>query len=483
MPRPKGYFKDLLDHMQEGCQLISFDWRYLYVNDAVAQHGRKEKEELLGRTMMEAYPGIENTHLFEVLTRSMESRESEKFLNEFEFPDGSTGWFELNIQPVPDGLFIISLDVTPYQNAKRKIETQLRRMQALRDIDLAILGMTDSRLLYDAILDKSMKTLEADIGSIRLLNSVTNLLEQKARNPARPTASPPLRVGESVTGKAVLQRRTVSAPLLTPDMVPPQMLSAYEYENIRSAYAAPLIVKGKTLGVLTVYFRNPIDPDEEWIDFFEMIAGQIAIAIDSINSFDTLSNSNNELMLAYDATLEGWVKALELRDDETEGHTQRVTSLTLELADALEVSDEQKIHIRRGALLHDIGKLAVPDYILFKSEKLTTVEWTIMRQHPVWAYEWLSPIAYLRPALDIPYCHHEKWDGTGYPRGLKGKEIPLAARIFAVVDVWDALTSDRPYRKAWPKEKVFEQIRKQAGEHFDPVVVSAFLKFMDTPEY
>jgi HD-GYP domain-containing protein (c-di-GMP phosphodiesterase class II) len=192
--------------------------------------------------------------------------------------------------------------------------------------------------------------------------------------------------------------------------------------------------------------------------------------------------SSTQLALAYDATIEGWSRAMDLRDKETEGHTRRVTELTVLLARAHGSSEEEIVHLRRGALLHDIGKMGVPDAILLKPGPLTDAEWAIMRRHPVLAYEMLLPIVYLRPALDIPYNHHEKWDGTGYPRGLKGEAIPLAARIFAVADVWDALRSDRPYRSAWPETRVREHIRALSGTHFDPRVVNAFLRIDKLPE-
>jgi HD domain len=192
---------------------------------------------------------------------------------------------------------------------------------------------------------------------------------------------------------------------------------------------------------------------------------------------------NLELARAYDSTLEGWARALDLRDNETEGHTQRVAALTVRLAHAMGLRDVDLVHIRRGALLHDMGKLAVPDSIMLKPSALTDEQAEIMHRHPDYAHELLSPIGYLRPALDIPYCHHEKWDGTGYPRGLKGEEIPLAARIFAVVDVWDALRSDRPYRVAWTEERAKAYIQEQAGVHFDPQVVATFLKVLETPEH
>jgi putative two-component system response regulator len=191
-----------------------------------------------------------------------------------------------------------------------------------------------------------------------------------------------------------------------------------------------------------------------------------------------LREANAHLLAAYEATIEGWSHALDLRDRETEGHSQRVTELTIKLAEAHGMSADEIMHMRRGALLHDMGKIGVPDSILHKPAALTDEEWTVMRKHPQLAYDMLNPVEYLRPALDIPYSHHEKWDGTGYPRGLKGDEIPMAARLFAVVDVWDALTSDRPYRPAWPQEEALNYIREQSGRHFDPQVVDLFFKII-----
>ncbi len=183
----------------------------------------------------------------------------------------------------------------------------------------------------------------------------------------------------------------------------------------------------------------------------------------------------SELHGAYDATIAGWARALDLRDHETEGHSRRVTEVTLRLARSLGMSESELIHVRRGALLHDIGKMGVPDAILLKPGPLTEQEWPIMRRHPDLAAEMLAPIAFLQPALDIPHCHHEKWDGTGYPRGVAGEKIPMAARVFAVVDIWDAPTHDRPYRSAWPEDRVRDHLRLLAGTHLDPAIVSAFL--------
>ena len=189
-----------------------------------------------------------------------------------------------------------------------------------------------------------------------------------------------------------------------------------------------------------------------------------------------LREANTQLLSAYEATIEGWSHAMDLRDRETEGHSQRVTQLTVKMSQALGLANDDIMHIRRGALLHDMGKIGVPDAILHKPGPLTDDEWILMRKHPQFAFDMLYPIEYLRPALGIPLSHHEKWDGTGYPRGLKGEEIPMAARIFAVVDVWDALTSDRPYRPAWSEEQALTYIREQSGKHFDPDAVDLFFK-------
>ena len=191
-----------------------------------------------------------------------------------------------------------------------------------------------------------------------------------------------------------------------------------------------------------------------------------------------IEQAHEQLLAAYDATIAGWSHALDLRDKETEGHSQRVTDLAEKLARMEGISESDLVYMRRGALLHDIGKLGVPDSILLKPDKLTDEEWVVMRKHPQYAHDMITPIEYLRPSVDIPYCHHEKWDGTGYPRGLKGEEIPLVARIFAITDVWDALTSDRPYRPAWDEAKAMKYIREESGKHFDPHVVELFNAMM-----
>ena len=354
---------------------------------------------------------------------------------------------------------------------------RLKHVEALRNIDMAITSSLDLRVTFSVVMDQVLSQLGIDAAVILLLNPYAQTFEYAAGRGfrTRDVERTCRRLGEGNAGHAAQERRIVHIPNLKE--AGDDCVRSYipAIEKFISCYSVPLIAKGQVKGVLEIFQRNPFNPDQEWLDFLETLAGQAAIAIDNAGLFNELQRSNDELRLAYDATIEGWAYALDLRDKETEGHSRRVTEVTLRLARAMDVSDADLIHVRRGALLHDIGKMGVPDHILLKPGPLTEDEWKIMRLHPVYAFEMLSPINYLHSALDIPYCHHEKWDGTGYPRGLKGVQIPLAARIFAVIDVWDALCSDRPYRPAWPEAKVHEFIREQSGKHFDPQVVKRFL--------
>jgi putative nucleotidyltransferase with HDIG domain len=252
--------------------------------------------------------------------------------------------------------------------------------------------------------------------------------------------------------------------------------------GVQSGLYVPIKIGERTIGVISVESKKPDYFTAEDEHMAVTLAAQAAVALENIRLFEDLQKSNDDLSRAYDETIEGWSNALDLRDRETEGHTQRVTILTIELAREMGIPESDLIHVRRGALLHDIGKMGVPDHILLKPAELTAEEWEIMRQHPVHAYHLLAQIDFLHPAIDIPRYHHEYWDGSGYPEGLKGEQIPLTARIFAIVDVWDALTSDRPYRKAWSRQKALYYIARQSGKHFDPKVVEKFISLVQKAE-
>jgi len=366
-------------------------------------------------------------------------------------------------------------DISNRKNAEAKVQNQLKQLRAQREIDNLITGSVDLRLTLNTIAKHVHNGLGVDAIDILLFNVNNQMLEHYISygDLSGRLSHNSIRLGESLAGKAALERRIIKSS---------DNQSSIDYrmeqlakEGISSYYAIPLITKGQIQGVIELFNRKPIIENSDWSEFMKTLADQAAIAIDNISLFEKLERSNFDLTIAYDATLEGWAKALELRDTETKGHSISVTDMTVRLAKHLGIDSNMLVNIRRGALLHDIGKMGIPDSILLKPGPLSDDEWELMRKHPQFAYDMLSAIEFLRPALEIPYCHHEKWDGTGYPRGLKGTEIPLSARIFSIIDVYDALVSDRPYRKALPPEKAIEYISEQVGKHFDPDIVPIFL--------
>lgn len=362
-----------------------------------------------------------------------------------------------------------------FQRIAQHEQTQrrLHRLTALHAIDQAITGTFDLNVTLNVILDQVVTQLDVHAADIFLYNPERHTLEFGEGRGFLKTDSSHQYIQERVglLWQAARERALINIPNL------PQRTQTYvrreliEGEGFVTYFGIPLVAKGKIKGVLEIFHRDQLQVDDEWLSFFRTLASQAAIAINNAELFEDLRKSNMKLDLAYHATLEGWVHALDLRDKETEGHTQRVTRRTLRLAKAMGIDGDSLVHIRRGALLHDIGKLGISDEILNKPGPLNDREWEEMKKHPLYAQEMLSEIEFLHPALDIPYCHHEKWDGTGYPRGLKKDRIPIAARIFAVIDVWDALTTDRPYRDAWPEQKAVKYILDHAGSHFDPEVV------------
>lgn len=368
---------------------------------------------------------------------------------------------------------------TALENARlfEKTDRHLQQVQALRTIDAAIASSFDLRAILNIILYQIVTQLHVDAADVLLLNPHSYALEYSVGRGFKSNAIERSRflLGEGVVGQQIMERRTIHIPDLQEVMHNLLRADIFKSEGFTTYSAAPLVAKGEVKGVLEVYQRTTCDRGTEWVEFLETLAGQVAIAIDNSQLFANLQRSNLELSLAYDATIEGWSRALDMRDSVTEGHTKRVTDIALYLARAIGMSEADLVHMRRGILLHDMGKMGIPDTILLKQGPLTEDEWKIMRMHTQYAFDMLAPISYLRPALDIPGCHHEKWDGTGYPRGLKGEQIPLAARIFAVVDVYDALTSDRPYRKAWTKKKAIQYILNEKEKSFDPRVVEVFM--------
>ena len=363
-----------------------------------------------------------------------------------------------------------------------EMEQRVQHLTALRTIDRAITSSLDLHLTMNVLLDQLMGQRGVDAADILLLDPYTYQLNFRAGRGfrGRVIEGSRHRTSESLAGQVVMERRILSIQKLEEHPLSNKQKDMLLAEGFHTYLGLPLISKGEVLGVLEIMRRVPRDFDQDWLDFVEALAGQVAIAINNAEMYEKLQRTYDEVIKALDDTLDGWSRALDTRNLANSGHSQRVVWWTLALGRALGVPDSELIHLRRGARLHDIGKLALPDSILKKPGPLTEEERTLMRKHPVYAFEWLSPIFYLQPALDIPYCHHEAWDGSGYPRGLKGHEIPLPGRIFAIVDAWDSLRSDRPFRKAWPREKALEYIREMSGKLYDPEIVSIFLQLVDS---
>jgi PAS domain S-box-containing protein len=440
-------------------------------------------EEMIGQPIARVLPPDRLHEIDDLLKRIRQGEQVQSYETVRRAKDGTLLDIALTISPIRDntgkvtGAATIAQDIRWRKEAEAQLHRQIMRIQALRNIDMAIAGSLDLRVTLNVLLDQVTTHLHVDSAAVLLLNPHTQRLEYTAGRGFRTTAiqRAHLRIGECVAGRAAIERRVLNIPDLSQCREEFTRMRMIAGEGFVSYWVVPLITKGRVEGVLEVFHRASLPADGDWLNFLEALAGQTAIAIENAALFNDLQRSNLDLQVAYDTTLEGWSKALDLRDKETEGHTIRVTEATMILARAMNIPDDEIIHMRRGALLHDIGKMGIPDSILLKPGPLTDEEWAIMKKHPVYAYELLSPIQFLRPALDIPYCHHERWDGGGYPRGLKGEQIPLSARIFAVVDVWDALSSDRPYRPAWTADRVRDHIARGSGSHFEPRVAEIFL--------
>jgi PAS domain S-box-containing protein len=394
--------------------------------------------------------------------------------------DGSRFPAEFTLAPIQNHsesrLVCIITDASARKRAEQQVQRQVKRLSALRAVEMAITATIDLHYTLKVFLEQVRLHLGVDTADILLYNPRSQTLEYAAGLNFRTGAlrHTHLRLGEGFAGQAALERKTIRLANLadTPEWLARAPLLATE--EFYSYIGIPLIAKGQLKGVLEIFHRSPLSPDPEWFDFLEALSGQAAIAIDNGTLFEDLQRSNNEMMMAYDATIEGWSNALELSQRETEGHAKRVTNLTLRLASRMGLSNQELLHIRRGSLLHDIGKMGIPDLVLFKPGPLNDKEWDVVKKHPLYAYNLLSKVDFLRPALDIPYYHHEKWDGSGYPNNLKGEQIPISARIFSVIDVWDSVTYERPYQMAWSPQKAMEYILHQAGKQFDPRVVDVF---------
>ncbi|WP_075062217.1 HD domain-containing phosphohydrolase [Ornatilinea apprima] len=475
-------FRALLDQSRECFFLISIpDGRIRDVTLSVEKQLGYPSQELLGSDFVSLVSSPSPEQIRDCLNPTASNPEAgcHSMHVWLRSANGENLPFELNSTPVKFNeehyMIVVGREIRTRLQTENRLQRQMEHLNTLHQIDLQISSNHQFKSMLDGILTMTVESLKSDAAVIYLLDEKKNLL-------------PAAWVGfskslEGVQPRHLSQRRCLPAQSLQ------HLTFLADMQNLRNQFCfdevvadegfiayvgLPLHAKSQVLGVLELFQRVPFHPTNEWFGYLENFASQIAIAIDNGQMYANLEKSNLEMAQAYAATLEGWANALELREHETGQHTRRVRDLTICMAREMGFDREALEHIGRGALLHDIGKMGIPDHILLKPGPLSPEEWDVMRQHPRLAYDMLSSITFLQSALDIPYCHHERWDGSGYPRGLKGEEIPLTARIFSIVDVWDALLSDRPYRAAWPLDQVVAYIQDNAGTQFDPALVNVF---------
>jgi len=523
--RARDFFENAIDPIF----VTDADLRYVDVNRKAVELTGYSKDELLRRTIMDMVPPEQMPRSAAEIEKLKQRGSYERFEGRLRTKDGK--WIDVEVNSsaiIRDGRVVGSQDfvrditerkhdqdrlarsheeleqrvqertlaltemnrtlereVADRRKAELKIGEQLERQRALTAVEGAITSSLDLSLTLNVFIEQVMNQLWTDAAAVLLYDPAQQELTFAAERGFRSNRikKVTVRTGQSLAGTVIERRQkliirdfeTEDTGLLMPDGYSFKNAFMVREEGFRAYIGVPLLVKGEVKGLIEIFHRRPFAPDREWLDFLEALSHQAAIAIDNASLFEQLQRSHQEIVHAYEMTIEGWARALDIRDNETHGHSRRVTDLTVQVAQAMGISNGHLVHIRRGALLHDIGKLGVPDSILLKPGKLTDEEMTIMKRHPLIAYDILSPIPFLREALDIPYLHHEKWDGSGYPKGIRGDDIPMPSRIFAVIDVWDALLSDRPYRPAWSEDRVIDYLKTERGRHFDPAVVDVFL--------
>lgn len=451
---------------------IHMDGPFVYVNPKWAEITAYTEEELQALTLMEVIAPTSRSQVEKVTRRHQKNDYSvQRYETEILTKGGQTKWVDITTSGIvyqgKDAVIGTAIDITDRKQKESELEMVAKISEALR------VAMTRDEV-RTSVLHEIMNFLDIDgtlIGTVE--PSANKEILCRTMGCFSPADNTTLKNNEGLigyivtTGKPYVNHHASHDPYFTL----PELLS-----NLSSISGVPLITNGETIGALMIGSTRILTDNE--LRLLKTIGDMTASALHRADLYEQTSSQAHELKLAYDATLEGWAHALELRDKETQGHSLRIANMTIKLAKLMGYNEQDLENVRKGALLHDIGKMGIPDTILLKPGSLTEEEWNLMRMHPEYARQMLIDLPYFKNALDIPYCHHEWWDGSGYPRGLKGDDIPLTARIFAIVDAWDALISDRPYRKAWSKRDALAHIIDQSGNHFDPDVVNAFVKML-----
>lgn len=443
--------------------------RHVYLSETFEKRHNVRLEDWDGKTDFEVWPREIAETFWKNDQEVLRAEEPIEIIEETKDPQGiPTYWlnFKFPFRDASGRKYIggIGIDITERKERERELEALAAVSAASRS------ALTRAEMLA-VIVEQTMSLTNADGIVVVLSDPLGNdAVVEAIRGELSAPVGSRIPSGQGIAGHVI----ATGQPYITNDLPNDPLIYYRQPTDLKSFVSMPLTTPNGTIGALQVAGHTRFT--DSLISVVASLADMAASAIQRVTLYEQSLAHASELSQAYEETLAGWARALELRDEPTEGHTRRVTDLTIQLSRALGLPEQDIEHIRRGALLHDIGKMGVPDSILHKPGPLTGQEKAIMQLHPGYAYEMLSKIPFLRPALDIPYCHHEKWDGSGYPRGLNGKAIPLAARIFQVADVYDALSSDRPYRPAWGLKKVRKYIQNERGKYFDPQIVDIFLK-------
>lgn len=487
-------FRSTVQQMSDGLVLIDQNGIIIEWNSASERISELPFKSVIGKPLWKIFPlmEIESRNSLDIeklqkdILRAVSTGKSSMFKKPLEIAihtkSGKDRILLQSIFPIRTGstfrLGIISRDVTEEKMALQKVSHELDKLACLRSIDASILERSSAESTLEMIASICIDHLDVD-GVIITTQLGDNRLCSVYRSDID-TVDEPVVANLKDLQLSVLEKfGNKKFDLDTIQQINGLEISGVGRDVIRNKSILPLVVNKKPSGFIQLLSTNPHPEDKEWKDYFITLAGQTSLAIENVTLISNEEKAYNELLHAHEATIAGWSKALELRDEETKGHSDRVMYLACHLAKRAGLPREKMTSFRRGVLLHDIGKMGIPDRILLKPGPLTDEEWVIMRTHPVLAYELLSTIPYLHDSLEVPYSHHERWDGSGYPRGLSGEDIPLTARIFAIVDVWDALISDRPYRNGWEPEKIRQYLIDNKSIMFDPVLVDKFIELID----
>ncbi len=366
-------------------------------------------------------------------------------------------------------------------NQNQSSEAWVKKLSSVQRIQQIVLENLSLPTTLDLLVDQVVVELAVDAVDILYFHPGLKSLRSIAQHGFRQNVfqDTSLEIGEGLAGRAAKSKSIIHVPDLMNSEEQINRSLEFSTEKFVTYFGVPLLVKGRMVGVLEIFNRSEMDPDDDWIDLLKLVAGLAGTAIDLQNLTNDLERSRQEIAAAFDGVIRGWAAALELRGIESEGHAERTTELARRLAVKMGLTGSELEDILRGVLLHDIGKMGIPDDVLLKGSVLNEAERKLIGRHPGDAYELLKSVGALKTALDIPLYHHERWDGKGYPYQIKGEEIPFPARMFAIVDVWDAMLSNRPYRAAYSREEALQHIKQQSGKHFDPAVVKAFLSLLE----